>query len=181
MAETSEILEEIGTLQRRLNELKASMTQKLVQETIPKEYMQLFVCRVRNERIGLPINSVEEVLPVCKLSTFPEAPPWLTGLLNLRGSMIPVLDVLARIGHKRRDPELSDFIVICSHKGRRFGLIVQEVFNIREVHGSELQPVAHELPQAPYVLGLFKLERSVVFLLSLSCLLATSDLPEDLW
>ncbi|MCP4679105.1 MAG: purine-binding chemotaxis protein CheW [Deltaproteobacteria bacterium] len=179
--EPAEVIEEIGKLEQRLNELRATMAQRLVRESVPKEEFSLFVCRIRNERVGLPIESVEEVLPMCKLASLPEAPPWLAGLLNLRGSMIPVIDALARIERRERSPELRDFLVICSSEERRFGLIVQEVFQIENVDGSLIQPVDRELPQAPYVLGLFQIDGKAVFQLSLSCLLNTSSIPEDAW
>ena len=181
MKETFTVLEEIGKLEQRLGELRASLTRQLVKESIPRGEFGLFVCRVHKERIGLPVEAVEEVLPMCKLASLPEAPPWLAGLLNLRGSMVPVIDVLARIDRCRRSPELSDFVVVCSSEDHKFGLVVQEVFQIEKVEGHTVQPVERELPHAPYVLGLFKVNNKPVFLLSLSCLLGTSNLPEEAW
>ena len=178
--DTVTILEQIGQMQRHLAELKASFSEKMVRETVPPGPFDLFVCRARNERYGVPIQLVSEVLPMCRLTDYPEAPPWFSGMLNLRGTLIPVLDVSARIGRRRRAVDASDFIVIVNIKDKRFGLVFQEVFRVFTVDGADLQPPMRDVPEALYVLGIVKAEKMPVFLLSLSALLGTSELPEDL-
>jgi purine-binding chemotaxis protein CheW len=173
------ILKKIERLRVELNSLKATVTQQLVRETTPQDTFSVFVFEILDERLALPVDCIEEVLPICKLSSIPEAPPWISGLLNLRGSMIPVVDVLARINRKKRSPKLSEFIVICSYDSSLYGVIVQRVLRVSEADGSRVQPVSSELPQAPYVVGVVQTDGRTTFLLSLSSLLNTAEIPEE--
>ncbi len=177
----SEVLEEIGRLQQRLDELKASLKQELVRDAPPKGEMELFVCLAHGELFGLPVAYVDEVLPMCKLAVLPEAPPWIAGLLNFRGSSVPVIDLTGRMERQSRSAELEDFLVVCSYNDQQIGLVIQGVSRIHIVDAALLQPVAREVRQAPYVHGVFQLDGRAIFLLSLSCLLATSDIPEEAW
>jgi purine-binding chemotaxis protein CheW len=178
--ELSHIVKEIGALQRQVDLLKAAMKRELVQEEIPHGSLELFVCRVDQEQYGLRVDCINEVLPMCRLDSMPEAPPWIAGLLNLRGRMIPIIDVLARIQHHGREAQLDDFIIICQIEDKIFGIVVQEVFKIVGAQASSIQQVAAELPQAPYIQGLIQVEDQTIFLLSLTSLFATSDMPEDI-
>jgi purine-binding chemotaxis protein CheW len=178
--ETIDVLERIGELQRNLTELRASLTQKWTEEAVPDGEFDIFVCRAGEGMFGLPIEVVKEVLPICQLTDYPQGPPWLAGLINLRGELIPVVDVYARINRQSRPTELSDAIVIVQVSQRRFGLVFQEVFRIHNVDGKRLQPPLRDIPEALYVLGIVETEETPVFLLSLACLLGTSEIPEDL-
>lgn len=176
--ETSHILEQIGQMQRHLAELKASLSDQWLKESVPHGMFDLFVCRARQERYGLPIERVAEVLPMCRLTDYPQAPLWFSGMLDLRGELIPVLDVTARIDHTRRAIDPSDFIVIVDVDDKRFGLVFQEVFRVFSVDGAKVQPPVSDVPEALYVLGIAETEEAPVFLLSLACLLGTSEIPE---
>ena len=178
--ETTAILEQIGRMQRKLAELKASLSERWEQETVPKGEFEIFVCQAREERYGLMIDRIEEVLPMCKPADYPQGPPWFAGLLNLRGEMIPVVDVSGRIDHCRRPISSSDFIVVVRVAGKRYGLVFQKVFQVETISDAAVQPPMQDVPEALYVLGIVQTDHSAVFLLSLSSLLGTSELPEEL-
>lgn len=178
--ETTAIMDQIGHLQRSLNELKASLADSWARESVPSGPFEVFICRARDERFGLPIEAVEEVLPMCALTEYPQGPPWLSGVLNLRGEMIPVVDVAARIARTRRPIRLDDFIVVLEIAKKRFGLVFQEVFRIHSVDGAEVQAPVRDVPEALYVIGMVEVDKHPLFLLSIACLLGTSDIPEDL-
>ncbi len=155
-----------------------STTKQQLSETASQETAYVFVFRVGNELMALPLDSICEVLPMCKLTSLPESSDWVAGLLNIRGTMIPVIDLLTRVSRRQRKPELNDFIVVCANKKRRFGLIVQEVYRVYEITDAEIQSVNVELPQSSYVLGVFQIDITAVFLISLPCLLTASEIPE---
>ena len=179
MNDTARILEQMGRMQRHLAELKASLTHQLTKETLPEDRFDLFVCRARNEHYGIPIHLVSEVLPMCSLTDYPQAPKWFSGMLNLRGQLIPVLDVSARIDQQKGLVEPSDFIVVVAVEGKQYGLVFKEVFRVMTADGAAVQPPMRDVPEALYILGIVESESTPVFLLSLSCLLGTSEIPED--
>ena len=178
--ESTAILDQIGQLQRSLAELKASLADRWVRETVPAGTFDVFVCRAREERYGLPVEPVEEVLAMCKLADYPQGPSWFSGMLNRRGEILPVVDVSARIERRRRSVDVRDFIVIVRVGAKRFGLVFQEVFSVHTVDSARVQPPMRDVPEALYVIGIAKTERRPIYLLSLSCLLGTSEIPEEL-
>ena len=106
-------------------------------------------------------------------------PPWFSGLLNLGGEMVPVLDLNARLNGEPHVPALSDSIVICAAQGKRLGLIISEVLGAHEREKIDVQKVSAHIAASPYLLGVTDLNGCPVLLLSVSSLLSTSQLPEE--
>ncbi|MBN2384624.1 chemotaxis protein CheW [bacterium] len=172
------ILDEVRELQHRLNELKTSISRSLHLESLPTGEKEVLFMQVGPEQYGLFVDSCETVLLICALTPIPEAPPWIKGLLNFRGELVPVIDVASRMQHRARTVVLNDLIVITSFRGHKYGLIVQGIKTIRTVTMDLVQEVPPDIPQAPYVLGVYEQKPLSVFLLSIAALLSTSDCPE---
>ena len=174
-----EIYNEIEDLQIRLNQLRSSLRKEVVTEHIPKGLASFIQIKVGADHCAILLDSVEEVIMYCTMVPIPESPGWVAGFLNLRGEMVPVIDVLARVTSKSRMPDLSDLVLITRVEGKKVGLILQEVIDVIELDSGLLQNPALEFPLAPYILGVFSQEEKSIFLLSVSCLIKTSGLPED--
>lgn len=179
MSTRHDIGREIAELKRRLYELERTTSSDEADEPLPLAgEIQAVVCRVAETRVALPLDVVERAVPAAAMAPLPEAPPWVHGLLNLRGRALPVLDVAARIGRRSRTLELDDHIVICRHETQRIGLVVQEVLGVRALALGErtIGPGA-SVPIAPYVRATLRDAQGLVLLFSLSRLIATSDIP----
>ena len=82
---------------------------------------------------GLPVGAVVEVTRMVALAPLPDAPPWMAGVLDLRGVAVPVLDLAARFGRAPRAPVLDRRIVIAgdpADAGGLVGLVVDEVSGV---------------------------------------------------
>src|SRR6516165_6066785 len=77
---------------------------------------QWVVLSLDSHEYALPVQSVIEVLRMATLRPLPEAPPFIAGLLNLRGQGIVVLDLLKRLGLPAKEPDLNSQIVIVETK-----------------------------------------------------------------
>lgn len=173
-----EWIEEIHELERRLYELRKEVA-RLDRDALPGDGpIQVLVCRVGSERMGLALADVLEVVPVARLAALPEAPAWVVGILNLRGESLPVLDASSRMARAARSMELSDLIVICTWRKRRVGLVVQEVFDVVDDDFANVQAPG-DVPHAPYLAGVLPRSGRQVFLLSVERLFALSDIPEE--
>ena len=96
--------------------------------------------RVSNMQLCVPLDYVSKVLPLMTLQPVPGAQPYLRGLLNLHGVSIPVIDLAARLGHKiEQSYTLDTPILLCSSGGRRAGLIISEVQDVRSIDNRERQ------------------------------------------
>lgn len=168
---------ELGEARARVCELEKAIWDLRDGEELPREDFDVLVCRVGTEHIGFSLHEVEEVVPIAETTALPEAPPWVTGLLDLRGDVLTVLDVAARLDLSSREVELSDLVVVIDDGSRRLGLVVQEIFDVRHVSPLDLQTAAPDTPHGPYLRGLFHDEGEVVLLFSGKRLVACSDIP----
>lgn len=169
--------ERIETLERMLYELRQQLAASIETVDLPEGSFHYLTCRVGEAYAALPLDRVEEVVPMPRLEPLPEAPAWVAGVINLRGESLPVLDVSARISRCRRDVELSDLVVVCVLEGRSVGLVVQDVYGVEQARGDEIQD-AGEVPHAPYLLGVLERADHGYHLFSLECLVGLSDIPE---
>ena len=95
-----------------------------------KVIQQLVVFGLQTREYALPVESVSEILRMVALTPFPQATPWLPGLINLRGRVIPVMDVRLRLGLPAAAPNLNTPIIVAVVEGRAVGLIVDSVLEV---------------------------------------------------
>jgi purine-binding chemotaxis protein CheW len=88
------------------------------------------VVRVGGRAFGIPLTAVVEVIRMVALAAPPEGSPGLTGVLDLRGSAVPVVDVADRLGLTPQAAVLDRRIVVTADPGGRVGLVVDGVDGI---------------------------------------------------
>lgn len=92
--------------------------------------IQWLTFRLSSGEYALEVGDVVEVLRMVALARMPEAPPWLAGLLNLRGRVIPVIDLRLRLGLPAQPIGLDTPIIVAQWAERPVGLIVDEVTEV---------------------------------------------------
>ena len=95
--------------------------------------------RLANVTHALPAEAVREVLGMVLITPLPDAPAWLTGVIDLRGTIIPVIDLRVRIGVTARALDLSTPILVVDHGGRSIGLIADAIDQIITVPETSVQ------------------------------------------
>jgi purine-binding chemotaxis protein CheW len=101
---------------------------------------QLCTFRVGGEDYALDIMRVREIIPPAPVTKVPRAPPFVEGVVRLRGEVIPVLDVRRRLGLPMTPPTRKTKYLIVSVAGRRLGLVVDEVTEVLRIPRSQLRP-----------------------------------------
>ncbi len=84
------------------------------------------------QRIGLPVCAVQEIVRVVALDALPGAPPIVEGTMNLRGDVVPVLNLRARLGLSASPVRLSDNLIVLALGERRVAVRVDSVSDVRE-------------------------------------------------
>lgn len=102
--------------------------------------IRLVVFRLEDRKYGLEVQHVGEIVPMVALAPVPEAPPWLEGVLNLRGRVVPVVNLRVRFGLPRREPGLETPIMIAIAGERTAGFIVDAVDEVLSLPSSSLSP-----------------------------------------
>jgi purine-binding chemotaxis protein CheW len=101
---------------------------------------QILVVRVGPGEFALPVEHVTEVLWMVELAPVPEGPPWLLGLVNVRGDVVPVVDLRTRLGLPAGAVSLSTPLVIVSTPGRRLAVVPDEVREVLSVRRQDVLP-----------------------------------------
>jgi purine-binding chemotaxis protein CheW len=108
---------------------------------MPAALTQWLVFQLQTHDYALPVGDVVEVLRMVALTPVPEAPPWLAGILNLRGRAIPVLDLRRRlVVGPPEAPGLNTPIIVAHAAGRPVGLIADRVSEVIALPADAIEP-----------------------------------------
>jgi len=99
--------------------------------------------KVAERTLAIPVDSVREVLPMPALSELPGAPRHIRGLLNLRGELIPVFDLVARLNLIAAAPPEDQLLLVCEEKEKRqaLGVCVDDAEEVVEIAVKALAPL----------------------------------------
>jgi purine-binding chemotaxis protein CheW len=118
------------------------------------ETIGMVVLAVGDERYGVEVQDVQEIEPLEKITPIPGTPAFWSGVVNLRGSMYPVLDIERYLGLPSSDEVENPKVALVSRNGLSVGLLVDEVPEIRQVSVAEIgPPVADGSSRAEVVRG----------------------------
>jgi purine-binding chemotaxis protein CheW len=102
---------------------------------------QVVVFRLDKEEFGVPIGSVQEIVRVPEeLTRVPRAPSFVEGVINLRGSVLPVIDLRKRLGLPTIERSDRQRVMVFLIAGMRTGFIVDSVAEVLKIHKSEIEP-----------------------------------------
>jgi purine-binding chemotaxis protein CheW len=138
---------------------------------------QYITCTLGEAEYGIDIMAVREIKGWAETTAIPHAPAWMRGVINLRGIIVPIVDLRARFGQAPTHPTAMHVVVIIQTDQRIAGLLVDSVSDIITAAAEEIRPVPDIGATAPERLlsGLIPLERGMVALVSLDSLLSFTD------
>ncbi len=120
--------------------------------------------RVSEQDFCVDIMSVREIRGWTQATALPHAPGYVMGVINLRGAVVPVLDLAARLGLGALDPGPRHVIVIAMIDGQTVGLLADVVSDILNISADRLQPVpdvASETAKA-FITGIIATEERMI-------------------
>ncbi len=92
------------------------------------------------EEYGVDILRVQEIKGFSAVTPIPNAPPWVKGVMNLRGTVVPVFDVRLKFGMEVRAYDRFTVIVVVNVGARVVGLIVDAVSDVLDIAAAEIEP-----------------------------------------
>lgn len=146
-----------------------------VEET---EHLATFL--LDREEYGVDVRLVQEIRRVTEITQVPRAPEFIKGVINLRGRIIPVIDLKKKLGLGEVAVTKLSRIVVVTIKGRLLGLLVDGASQVLKVPISLVEPAPEEVVQkgGDYLRGVAKLERRLIILIDLPTVLAV-ELREE--
>lgn len=135
--------------------------------------LQVVGFRIGNETFGVRIGSVREIVRVPEITTVPSAPATVEGVINLRGKIIPVMDLRKRFGHVDIQPNKKNRILVVELQNKLVGLIVNAASEVLKIPPSEIEAPGSVFAEgeSSYVTGVGKLKGRLIILLDVSKLL----------
>jgi purine-binding chemotaxis protein CheW len=134
---------------------------------------QLVGFRIGEETYGVQIGSVREIVRVPEITAVPNAPEMVEGVINLRGKIIPVMDLRKRFGSTAIQSDKKNRILVVELENRLLGLIVSSASEVLKIPPSEIEPPGAVFAEgeSSYVTGVGKLKGRLVILLDIARLL----------
>ncbi len=140
--------------------------------------LQVVGFRIGRETFGLPISMVREIVRVPEITSVPNAPDYIEGVINLRGRIIPIVDLRKRFGEKSFEPNKKNRIVVVEMGTRAIGLIVNSASEVLRIPPSDIEEPSNVFQEGElnYITGVGKLKGRLVILLDLSRILERGEL-----
>jgi purine-binding chemotaxis protein CheW len=142
---------------------------------------QIVVLDLGGEAYGVEIGRVEEIIRMQAITRIPNGPAFIEGVTNLRGRVIPVLDLRKRFGLPATEATRRSRIVVGELGEHTVGLVVDGVSEVLLVGSDAVEPPSTLVTSADsaFLRGVAKLEERLILLLDLSRILSRSE-QEDL-
>ena len=134
-----------------------------------KSRHELMAFRVGEQEFCVDIMQVREIRGWTQATPLPRAPNFVRGVINLRGAVLPIVDLGARLGFEVSEPTARHVIMVVNQGGRTIGLLVEAVSDIIEVTEDMVQPtpdIACDQVRN-FVKGLFSIDGRMISLITL--------------
>jgi purine-binding chemotaxis protein CheW len=137
--------------------------------------IQLVVFDLASEHYGVDISDVREIMRMQNITKVPGAMSYVEGVINLRGKVLPVLDLRKRLGLKVADQTEESRIVVVDIADGEVGVIVDAVTEVLRVPNASIEPPSSMVAQgnSDYLRGIAKLTDRLIILLDLNKLLSS--------
>jgi purine-binding chemotaxis protein CheW len=151
-----------------------------VEETQVKkdaELIQLVTFSIGEEEFGVDILKVQEIIRTMEITKVPKAPPFVEGVINLRGNVIPIIDLRKRFGLDTRKHDKHTRIIVIEINNMIVGFVVDSVSEVLRIPASTVEPPPPVVSglESEYISGVGKLEDRLLILLDLDRLLSNEE------
>ena len=139
---------------------------------------QVVVFQLGSESYGIGISLVQEIKTMSPVTSIPQAPPYVEGVINFRGRVTPVVDMRARFGLARAEHTKETRIIVVSAGEVPVGLIVDSVSEVLRVPGDSVESPSELVAtvESDFIRGIAKLgEERLIILLDLERMLRTTS------
>jgi len=148
-----------------------------VEHGFDAEEIQLVVFELAGESYGVEISRVQDINRMQEITEIPHAPESVVGVINLRGRVIPVVDLRTRFGMPGAEHTKSTRIVVVQMGEEPIGMIVDAVSQVLRIPTKIIEPPSPVLSgvDSRYLRGIAKLEDELVILLDLDYVLSKDE------
>lgn len=133
---------------------------------------ELIAFRISDQEFCVNVMSVREIRGWTQATTLPNTPAYMMGVINLRGAVLPIVDLSARLGMKKSEPTARHVIIVAQVSTRVIGLLVEAVSDIITVTQDNIQPVPEVSSdlERQYARGILAIDKRMICMIELGAL-----------
>ncbi|GAA3060202.1 chemotaxis protein CheW [Rhizobium viscosum] len=138
---------------------------------------ELIAFRIGDQEFCVNIMAVREIRGWTPATAMPHSPSYMIGVINLRGAVLPIIDLSARLGMKPVDPTARHVIIVAQVRRKVVGLLVEAVSDILTVTDDDIQPtpeISSDL-QRQFARGILSIEKRMICLIELEALFPDTE------
>lgn len=141
---------------------------------------QLVVFELAKEHYGVDISMVESIIKMQEITRIPQSPSYVEGITNLRGIVLPVIDLRKRFGLESQAVSRDSRIMVVALGSMKVGMIVDSVSEVLRVQSESIEPPPSMTvtSRVNFITGIAQLDEILVILLDASKILSTDDQME---
>lgn len=141
------------------------------------ELIQLVTFSIGDEEFGVDILRVQEIIRTMEITKVPKAPDFVEGVINLRGKVIPIVDLRRRFGLQYRDHDKNTRIIVIEITNMIVGFVVDSVSEVLRIPASTVEPPPPVVSglESEYIKGVGKLADRLLIMLDLNRLLSSEE------
>lgn len=135
---------------------------------------------LKQETYGCPISPINDIIEMKDITQVPQTRDYVDGVINLRGSVIPVINTREKFGMEREEYDRETVIIVVELDDLQTGLIVDRVREVIDVTDDQVDPapgMGDEI-DAKFIAGMGKIDEEVVILLNLENILGEQEVEE---
>jgi purine-binding chemotaxis protein CheW len=142
--------------------------------------IQVVSFKLGSEEYGVDIGQVQEINRMVAVTHVPRAPQFMEGVINLRGQLIPIIDLRARFGMARAEHTKNTRIVVTEIGAKRVGMVVDSVSEVLRLPVEHIEPAPEMITgvETEYIRGVGKIEDRLIILLDLARIISGSEKRE---
>jgi purine-binding chemotaxis protein CheW len=151
--------------------------QQMTSQAGSDELLQLVSFKIGDEEFGVDILKVQEINRMVEVTRVPNAPEYVDGVINLRGKVIPIVDLRRRLGMPRKEHSKDTRIVVVELNGKITGFVVDAVSEVLRIPRSVTEPPPSIVAgiEAEYITAVGKLEDRLLILLDLERIFSAQE------
>jgi purine-binding chemotaxis protein CheW len=140
--------------------------------------LQIVGFRVGRETFGVPISLVHEIVRVPEITSVPDSPEFVEGVINLRGKIVSVIDLRKRFGEEEVTRNKKNRILVAEIDSKTVGLIVDSASEVLKISATDVEapPNVFDEEENKYVTGVGKLNGRLVIMVDLGKVLQKGEL-----
>lgn len=129
---------------------------------------QLVIFQLNDQKYALPIQETQEIIRMSNITKIPNTKHYVEGIINLRGSIVPVINLNKRLNLNVTEYGEDTRIIVVEHNGQKVGMIVDVVLEVGRFSDNEIEPPSVAGDGVDYLRGVVKKEDNLWLLINLA-------------